>query len=157
MPAKLASKKKPGRKSKYTPQVTEKIFEALQCGCTRRAACASAGIGESTLNDWLNAYPEFSAACTRAEDLAEVGYTKVIQECSVNGDWKAAAWWLERRRKEEFSSRAELTGKDGGAIQVEAINQLSDDELNRKISELLVKAGTGIPVPIEAGTTETGK
>ena len=104
-----------GRKTKRTPETEAKLILALKKGNTRRAACAYAGIGESTLNDWINDNPEFSAALTRAEDAAEFGYVDVIQECANNGDWKAAAWWLERRRKTDYSAKQELdhTSSDG--------------------------------------------
>ena len=104
-----------GRVSKKTPEVEAKLLLALQKGNTRRAACAYAGICESTFNDWLNENMEFSASCTRAENVSEFGYIDVIQECANNGDWKAAAWWLERRRKSDYSVRQELdhTSSDG--------------------------------------------
>lgn len=110
-----------GRKTKRTPEVEAKLFEALRLGCTRRAACAYAGIHAGTLCDWANDFPEFSEAITRAEDEAEAGFSIVIQRAAANeGDWKAAAWWLERRRKEDYSARQEVehAGKDGGPIPV---------------------------------------
>lgn len=104
-----------GRPTKRTPETEAKLLRALRKGNTRRAACAHAGIGESTLNDWVNEFPEFSAACTRAENESEFGFVDVIQECANNGDWKAAAWWLERRRKAEYSVKQEIdhTNSDG--------------------------------------------
>lgn len=117
-----------GRKTKRTPEVEAELFDALRKGNTRRAACASAGIGESTLNDWINEFPEFSAALTHAENLAETGYVNVVQLAAQNGDWKAAAWWLERRRKQEYSARIEQDISGRLKLEVTA-EDLSDDEL----------------------------
>jgi len=105
-------------------------MDALRKGNTRRASCASAGISDETLANWAKDSLDFLDALTRAENLAEIGYLDVIQESSLNGDWKAAAWWLERRRKAEYSSRTEVTGADGGALKVETTAaELTDDEL----------------------------
>lgn len=122
MTAKVVEKKKVGRKTKLVPQVTDKLFEALKLGATRRAACAYAGISEETLYKWINDFPEFSECCTRAEDSAEMGFTKVIQECAMNGDWKAAESWLKRRRRGDWSDGVDHTSSDGSmtptAIQI---------------------------------------
>lgn len=119
---KAATKSVGGRPTKRTPETEAKLLFALRKGNTRRAACAYAGIGESTLNDWVNEFPEFSAACTRAENESEFGYIDVIQECANNGDWKAAAWWLERRRKAEYSAKQEVdhTSSDGSMTPPQA-------------------------------------
>lgn len=109
-----------GRPTKKTPVTEKKLFDALRRGNTRRAACAYAGISEQTLSEWSNSFPEFSEACTRAENAAECGFVDVIQEAADAGDWKAGAWWLERRRKQDYASRSELTGKGGAAIQVDS-------------------------------------
>lgn len=36
---------------------------------------------------------------------------------------EVAKWYLERRRKDEFTSRQEHTGKDGGAIEMEVTTE----------------------------------
>ena len=119
-----------GRPTKRTPEVEARLMDALRKGNTRRASCASAGISDETLANWAKDSLDFLDALTRAENLAEIGYLDVIQESSLNGDWKAAAWWLERRRKAEYSSRTEVTGADGGALKVETTAaELTDDEL----------------------------
>ena len=119
-----------GRPTKQTPETEKKLVAALRKGNTRRAACAHAGISEDTLANWSKGSSDFSDALTRAENTSEFGYVDVIQECANAGDWKAAAWWLERRRKEEYSSRQEHTGANGGALKIEtSAADLTDDEL----------------------------
>ncbi len=107
-----------GRKTKRTPSVEGALFLALREGCTRRAACAAAGISHDTLYAWINEFPDFSDAVTRAEYQAEVGFTRVIQKAATEGDWKAAESWLKRRRKDDWSERTETTGPDGGPVPV---------------------------------------
>lgn len=48
----------------------------------------------------------------------------------VPPDTTACIFWLKNRRKTEWRDRHELTGPDGGAIQ---INQVSDLELARRV------------------------
>lgn len=123
-PAATPSKSAAGRKTVWTPAVEQKLLQALREGCTRRAACAYAGIGESTLYDHLSQLPEFSESLTRAEDAAEAGFTLVIQKAAADGDWKAAESWLKRRRRTDWGDKVEqeISGKDGGPIEVKAID-----------------------------------
>ena len=37
----------------------------------------------------------------------------------ASGDWRAAAWILERRHPDDYGKRTELTGKDGGPVKTE--------------------------------------
>ncbi len=49
-----------GRKTVMTPSVLVKLEQAFALGCTDIEACFYAGIGESTLYDYLKANPDFS-------------------------------------------------------------------------------------------------
>ncbi len=46
-------RRRPGRPSKLTPQTMALILAAIKCGAPNKVACAAAGIGESTLYQWL--------------------------------------------------------------------------------------------------------
>ena len=71
---------KMGRPSKLTPEVQERICQAIRAGNYYEAACAYAGIGYSTFRVWMikgekaksGKYREFLEAVTRAEHEAEV-------------------------------------------------------------------------------------
>lgn len=71
--------------------------------------------------------------------------------------WQAAAWLLERRRPEDFARlvKTELTGADGGPIELESLEAkrararaLVQDELSRKREQ------KGIMAPIDVESTE---
>ena len=106
-----------GRPTKYNKEVVQRITQALRAGNTRRASCAYAGISEDTLAVWLKDIPEFSDAIKKAEGDAEVRNVAIIQK-AADTTWQAAAWWLERKHKAEWSSRVEQTGADGQAVKV---------------------------------------
>lgn len=93
----------------------ERIIEALRLGSTRKAAYESAGVSEVTFYDWLKHENGFKSEVLKAEAHCENRCTTAVQSF-VGKDWKAAAWWLERRRKEDYAQRAELTGKNGEPI-----------------------------------------
>ena len=106
-----------GRPTKYKPETVEKILEALRGGNTRRASCAAGGIDQTTFANWLKEYSDFSYAVEKAEGEAELRNLAVIQDATKT-TWQAAAWWLERKHKAEWSSRVEQTGADGSPVKV---------------------------------------
>lgn len=110
-----------GRPTKLTSAVRKKITEAVIAGATWKDTAAYAGISRETLHVWRTENEEFAADLERAEGMAAIGHSLTVKRCSDKGDWRAAAWWLERRRPEEWAKRDELalTGKDGGPIQHE--------------------------------------
>jgi hypothetical protein len=107
------------RPTKYNEERSGQIIDCLKAGNTRTAAAALAGIDQDTLTNWINRYSDFSEAVKKAEAEAETRSVKIIQE-AANHSWQAAAWWLERRRYEDWKKREEkaLTDKDGGALKV---------------------------------------
>lgn len=96
------------RPSKYTPATVKKIVDALGAGNTRRAACAYGGVDEKTLANWMRRYSDFSDAVKEAEASAEVGHVARIAQAAASGTWTASAWWLERRRPDDWGRKDKL-------------------------------------------------
>ena len=106
-----------GRPTKYSPEVVKRITDALRGGNTRRAACAAGDISQETFARWLADNADFMDAVEKAEGEAELRNLAVIQDATKT-TWQAAAWWLERKHKAEWSSRVEQTGADGAPVKV---------------------------------------
>ena len=106
-----------GRPTKYNEEVVQRITQALRSGNTRRASCGYAGISEDTFAVWMKNNADFSDAIKKAECDAEVRNVAIIQK-AADTTWQAAAWWLERKHKAEWSSRVEQTGADGSPVKV---------------------------------------
>jgi hypothetical protein len=70
-----------------------------------------------TFANWLRRFPEFSAAVKAAEADAELAMVQRVRT-AADESWQAAAWWLERKMKQDWSARQEQTGADGGAVRV---------------------------------------
>jgi hypothetical protein len=106
-----------GRPTKYSDDVVKRITDALRGGNTRRASCAAGGIDQTTFANWLKDNSDFSHAVEKAEGEAELRNLAVIQDATKT-TWQAAAWWLERKHKQDWSSRVEQTGADGQPVKV---------------------------------------
>jgi hypothetical protein len=94
-----------GRPSKHTPEREQRLLDALRAGNTRKAACHYAGISEEALARWLRASVDFVDAVQKAESDAEVRMVAEIAQAARGSTWQAAAWWLERRRPDDFGRR----------------------------------------------------
>jgi len=108
----MPSNGKVGRPTKFTPETRKKILWALRLGNFRRTAAEYAGISERTLADWLakgeaddGEHAAFLDDVLEAEQAAEVRALGVIQQAATR-DWKAAAWFLERKFPERYCTRA---------------------------------------------------
>jgi transposase len=106
-----------GRHSKLTAGVQEIFVETIARGGTQKAAAAMAGVGRETLRIWMQRgrageepYASFEEAIRVADARAQDRRVRIIDEASEE-DWRAAAWWLERRHPEDWGrqDRVELT------------------------------------------------
>jgi len=80
-------------------------LSALSAGNTRQAACFYAGISDETLANWMRRSLEFLERVKKAEADAEVRMVAQVARAAQEGTWQAAAWWLERRRPEDYGRR----------------------------------------------------
>ena len=92
------------RNQKVTDERVAKILDALTGGCTRRAAAGYAGIHPATLYRMLDADATLRELVEKAEAAAEARATAVIAD-AFGKNWQAAAWWLERRKHEDYAQR----------------------------------------------------
>lgn len=148
----------PGRPSKDTPENREKVVQAITIGCTHKLACQMVGISESSLSRWRRDDEDFDNAVLAAEGQCERSLVAVIQRAAqgtparaavparagqpgsaavaaVLGDWKAAAFILERKWPGSWGRKFNLehTGKGGAPIQhehsqVQDFSGLSSDQ-----------------------------
>ena len=94
------------RRTKLNEEVKKRIISAIQMGATYEIAAEHAGICRKTLYSWIEKGKEASKGSKhytflhdfrKAEARAALTSLTTIQKEIQNGDWKAAAWFLDRR------------------------------------------------------------
>jgi hypothetical protein len=93
------------RPTKLTPAVETAILDALRAGATRTAAAMAAGVPRETMARWTTRFVTFRHAVLQAEAQAEIRATVTVRQAINGNDWRAAAWWLERRRHDDWGRR----------------------------------------------------
>jgi hypothetical protein len=106
-----------GRPTKYTPAIGQQICKLVAAGVTVEVAAQSQGIGKRTVFDWRTRgekgeepYDWFAAELDKSLAMIEARLTTAITVRSKT-DWRAAAWYLERRRAERFAEQGSLDRK----------------------------------------------
>lgn len=95
--------------SKLTEPRVEAALDGLRHGMTRTAAAGAAGVTRATFYRWLDD-ETFRDEVEKAESQAEAAYTFVVATAAPK-NWQAAAWWLERRRYQDYARRDSLEVK----------------------------------------------
>jgi len=128
-----AKRRTRGRPTKLNPKVTRKICRAIVVGATYEAAAQYAGISYETFNEWMkagraatapNEFSDFSEAVEGANATAQVQFVLNIKDAANDGDWRAAAWMLERRFPKAYGQRV-------GAIDEKSLDDAIEAELAR--------------------------
>ena len=126
-------------KCKLTDSAQKTICDFIRRGNRQEAAAGAAGIDRVTFWRWMKKGEEansgifrnFCNAVKKAEEEAETLYVERIATAAAQGNWTAAAWWLERKMPEAWGKRDKLhleqTGKDGGPVEVKTTIEWRDD------------------------------
>lgn len=133
------------RPTKFTKPRRDKILEAIEYGATYDLAADLAGIDRNTLYYWLRKAKDPTASQTYKTFLNDIKSArakcalhdlKTIHQETLQGNWKCAAWRLERRFEYRKDSPVETLEE---AIQQEEIEPTSlepIDILTKQAKEL---------------------
>jgi hypothetical protein len=72
------------------------VLSSIRRGANLTLAAAAAGISDRTLRQWREDDETFDTACKAAKAAFIVSREQVITDAGDRGDWKAAAYQLER-------------------------------------------------------------
>ena len=96
-----------GRPTIMTPETIYKLEQAFSMGCSDLEACLHANIGKTTLYNYQQENPEFVERKEQLKEKLVLKARSVIAESLNNKDENTAKWYLERKKKNEFSNRIE--------------------------------------------------
>jgi len=108
--------RKSGNHLLLTKEVHETIIRHLKAGAFRRHAAEAAGVSEDAVNDWLKRgaagerrFAAFFIAVRKVQAEDAIRSQAVITTAQlkrIDGDWKAAAWSLERKYPKLYGPNA---------------------------------------------------
>lgn len=123
-----------GRKTKLTQERHDKIVRLIGAGNYAVIASKASGIAEDTYYEWLNrgktdlekgkksVFSRFSEAIREAEAKAEADMVVLVKTAAVNGNFQAAAWYLERKQADRWGRsdklKQEITGAGGTPLNL---------------------------------------
>ena len=125
-----------GRPSKLTPEVQERICNAIRAGNYYEASCAYAGVDYTTFRLWMQKgekaksgkFFDFFDAVTKAQADAEV-FLVANWKKHVPEDWRAAKEMLARRFPERWGpkDKIDITSGDEKIDGFTVVVRNSDD------------------------------
>lgn len=143
-----------GRPSKYKPEYAQQAKKLCEFGATDAQLADFFEVAVSTINLWKINYPEFSESLSVPKEMADarveqslyrraMGYEhdevdiRVIEGSVVQTpirkyyppDSTAMIFWLKNRKPADWreTKAVELTGKDGGPLEVSKIERVIID------------------------------
>ncbi len=106
-----------GCKTKINRDLISKMCEHIEDGDTKTRACIVCGISQDTLYSWLKKadkekglFKELKEGIAKAEASFIQKHIKIVSDAGKS-DWKASAWLLERKVKDEFGKALDITSK----------------------------------------------
>ena len=115
------------RPTVMTPAVIAKLEEAFKYGATDQEACMYVDIAEATLYKYQDSHPEFTERKAQLKQLPVFTARKSVVD-ELPKDPELSMKFLERKKKDEFSLRQELTGADGKELPAPILGGVSKKE-----------------------------
>jgi hypothetical protein len=113
------SANKVGRPSVMTDEVIKKMETVFSLDGSDDDACFEAGVSTTAYYAWLEKHPEFKERKANLKRRLVLKAKSVVADALNNKDKQMATWLLERREKATYSLRQEITGANGGKIEID--------------------------------------
>lgn len=123
------------RPTKMTNEVIQKLEDSFVKGMSDREACTYVNICPQTLYNYCNDNPDFLERKERLKDTPKIRAKINIAKALEDGDKEMSKWYLERKAKDEFSTKQafEVAGQvglpaaDKTKLAEEFLRQMVDD------------------------------
>ena len=130
-----------GRPTTYTPEIADAICEGLlEYNLYRLCNESDTLPARTTVLGWMERNPEFAAKCARADKLRAQKWATKIELAAENCDESnaqsskvqiSAYQWLASKEDAKYGDKiqAEVSGPNGGPMQVQEVSDLTDAQL----------------------------
>lgn len=123
-----------GRPTKYSDELGNRICMWVAAGMPIASACGHEGVGRATYYEWrarakleIEPFKTFMLAVEVALARSEVAVMQSVV-AAARENWKAGAWWLERRFPKRYGQRQQLRVEKAPA-------EMTDAELDAAIAQ----------------------
>lgn len=114
----MNKRNKSGRPTVMTNEVVSKLEYGFLKGMNDGEACYYAGISRQAFYDYCNKYPEFADRKEALKKNTAIQAKLNITEEIENGNVDISKWYLERRNKDEFSTKQEVAAEVESEITI---------------------------------------
>ena len=138
------------RPVKLTPELTQEITTYIRDGNSPTISATLVGISPSTYFNWMSKgsnqeprFMEFLESIKRANAQSIVNRVALIARAADSGNWRAAAWLLERIAPESFGKHSHRCRELAFFRQEEAndISKASIEDLEDKVRQIKLMRG----------------
>lgn len=109
-----------GKYTKLTDDTVNKLEEVFALDGSVEEACLWANISRTTYYNWIKDNPEMEERFNRLRQTPFLKARRTIDKSLEKPQY--AFEYMKRKKKDEFSDRQELTGKDGGDLKINIID-----------------------------------
>jgi hypothetical protein len=142
-----------GRPSTYSEEIADRICERIIEGAALYKLCEEDGFpGEKTVYQWLDKHEDFAQKYARARELQQDREAdKIVSIADETDDPNKARLQIDARKWRASKLAPKKYGDRLDLNHSGAIERISDQQLDARLSELLGKAGIGVAA---SGTAE---
>ena len=138
------TKREPGRPTLCTPEMVDALVVRVRAGVPIKRAVGAIGISESAFYKWMergeageSPYVELMERVTRARNQTAAAMAEVVVQAGLDGDVKAAQWYLERRDPQHWGKSADTVVNVNTGPQVPTIDaSVTVEELEAELEEM---------------------
>lgn len=109
-----------GRPTLYDPAYCEVVVETMRNGGSLMSVAANLDVARSTLNVWMEQFPEFSEAVSRGKALCARKWEEIAIRNAETGMGNATltVFGLKNMARDEWKDKQEVehTGEGGGPV-----------------------------------------
>ena len=110
-----------GRPTVMTPEVIAKIEYCISRGYNDYESFHTAGVSRDAFYDYLKKDVKFADKIQWLRSNTNILSKEIVFEKLLEKDILTAKWLLERKAKDEYSTRNELTAADGEQLTIKTV------------------------------------